>query len=236
MNAMRTCLALLILSQLAASGQPPAGEPPRRDGDRERRGPGGPPGMGSGGPMRPPMGFEKLSEEEKQTMREAFSKAWSDPAVVAARDEALKANEQVRRVLNETMKRHDPKVAAILDKMKPDYPVDDRGLPLLPSPESPDFAKMALARLGAEALAVARPGRHEETRRFHERIIQHPRMKESAAALEKAAPGERIESFRKVRELYRQLVGEEFARLAKAREQREAAGDEKKPTPPAPKP
>ncbi len=173
--------------------------------------------------MRPPMGFDKLSEEERLLLREAFSKAWTSPDVAAARDDALKATERSRRVLHEVMRKSDPKVAAILDKMKPPYPVDERGLPELPPPDSPDFAKIATERLGAEMMSVARPGRHDETRRLHERVMQLPSMKESFVAMEKASPPERIESLRKIRELYRKLVGEELARLAKAREAAESA-------------
>lgn len=220
MNAPRLITVVLLSSLVSVWSQTPGGEPPRRDG--ERRGPGGPPGMGGGsGMMRPPMGFDKLTEEEKQIMREAFSKAWSNPDVVAARDKAVEANEQARHLLHETMKKDNPKVASILEKMKPPYPVDEHGLPEMPKPESPDFVKMAGLRLGAEAMS--RAGRHEDSRRFHDRIMQLPRMKDAFAAMEKAPAAERIESFRKIRELYRQLVGEELARFAKAREEREAA-------------
>ncbi|MBL9130362.1 MAG: hypothetical protein JNG86_04135 [Verrucomicrobiaceae bacterium] len=235
MNALLLSTAFFLVSAYVVRAQPPSGEPQRREGERDRRGPGGPPGM-SGGMMRPPDGFEKLTEEEKKTMREAFSKAWSNPDVVAARDKALQANEQVRRVLHEAMKKNDPKVAAILERIKPAYPVDERGFPLMPSPESPEFAKVAMARLDAEARAVSRPGRHEDGQRFHARIMENPRMKEAFEGLQNTVPGERVEAFRKIRELYRQLVGEEFARMNKAREEREGSGDVKKAPPKPPEP
>lgn len=225
-------LFALSLSLAAQNGEPPApsknGEPPapppRREGERR-----GPPGMmgGSNSGMRPPAGFEKLSEEERKLMREAFEKAWKDPKVVEARDQALRANENVRRVLHDAISKEDPKVAALLEKMKPPFETDDRGFPILPRPDSPDFVKVANARLGAEMMSMAKPGKQEDTRRFHERIMQLPRMKEAMAALETTPPADRLEALRKIRDLYRQLVGEEFARFRKLRE--EGGGDPNRP-------
>jgi hypothetical protein len=180
----------------------------------------------SGG-IRPPGGFEKLSEEERKLMRDAFEKAWKDPKVIEARDQALRANENVRRVLHEAMSKDDAKVAALLEKMKPPFETDDRGFPILPRPDSPDFVKVAAARLSAEMLSIAKPGKQEESRRLHEHIMQQPRMREAFVQLLNTPPVERLESLRKVRDLYKQLVGEEFARFRKAREE---GG------PPAPKP
>jgi hypothetical protein len=181
---------------------------------------------GSSSGMRPPAGFEKLSEEERKLMREAFEKAWKDPKVIEARDQALRANENVRRVLHDAISKEDPKVAALLEKMKPPFETDDRGFPILPRPDSPDFVKVANARLGAEMMSMAKPGKQEDTRRFHERIMQLPRMKEAMAALETTPPADRLEALRKIRDLYRQLVGEEFARLRKLREE---GGDPNRP-------
>lgn len=188
-----------------------------------------------GGGVRPPAGFDKLTEEERKLMREAFEKAWKDPRVAEARDQALRANENVRRVLHDTMSQDDPKVAALLEKMKPPFDTDDRGFPILPRPDSPDFMKVALARLGAEMMSVSKPGKQEDTRRLHDRIIQLPRMKEALASLESTPPAERLEALRKIRDLYRHLVGEEFARFRKARE--EGGGDpNRQPKPGEPKP
>jgi hypothetical protein len=177
----------------------------------------GTPGMSGG--IRPPAGFEKLGEEERKLLREAFEKAWKDPKVVEARDQALRANENVRRALNETMGRDNPKIAALLAKMKPPFETDDRGFPILPRPDSPDFVKVAQARLGAEMMAIAKPGKQEDNRRFHERIMGLPRMREAMTTLESTPPAGRFEALRKIRELYRQVVTEEFARYRKNREE-----------------
>ncbi|MFM2165634.1 MAG: hypothetical protein RIS79_5 [Verrucomicrobiota bacterium] len=230
MPAMRPLVVLfsLSLSLAAQTGEPPAppkngepsAQPPRRDGERR-----GPPGMMGGGNhgIRPPAGFEKLNEEERKIMREAFEKAWKDPKVIEARDQALRANENVRRMLHDTMTKESPQVAALLEKMKPPFETDDRGFPILPRPDSPDFVKVAQARLGSEMMSMAKPGKQEDTRRFHERIMQLPKMKEAITALEATPPAERLDALRKIRDLYRQLVGEEFARFRKAREEGAAA-------------
>lgn len=210
---MRPVIVLLALSlPLASFAQ--QGEPATPPKNGERR---GPPGMSGG--MRPPGGFDKLSEEERQIMRQAFEKAWKDPQVIEARDQAMRANEKVRRMLHEAMGKDDPKVAALLEKMKPPFETDDRGFPILPRPDSPDFAKVAEARLGAEMMSIAKPGKQEDARRVHERIMQLPRMKEAMAGLVSTPPPGRLEALRKIRELYRQLVSEEFARFRKAREE-----------------
>lgn len=205
-------LAVLLTLCLSAAAQPGDTPPPPKNGERR-----GPPGMNGG--IRPPGGFEKLTEEERKLMRDAFEKAWKDPKVIEARDQALRANENVRRVLHEAMSQGDSKVTALLEKMKPPFETDDRGFPILPSPDSPDFVKVAEARLGAEMMSVAKPGKQDDSRRLHERIMQQPRMREAFARLIQTPPGERLESLRKVRDLYKQLVGEEFARFRKAREE-----------------
>ncbi|MBK8038523.1 MAG: hypothetical protein IPK22_15540 [Verrucomicrobiaceae bacterium] len=205
-------LAVLFTFCLSAAAQPGDTPPPPKNGERR-----GPPGMSGG--IRPPGGFEKLTEEERKLMRDAFEKAWKDPKVIEARDQALRANENVRRVLHEAMSKGDAKVTALLEKMKPPFETDDRGFPILPSPDSPNFVNVAVARLSAEMMSVAKPGKQEDSHRLHERIVQHPRMKDALATLIQTPSGERLEYLRKVRDLYKQLVGEEFARFRKAREE-----------------
>ncbi len=183
-----------------------------RDGDRR----GGPPGM-MGGSMggRPPRydGFEKLSEDEKTKVRAAFEKAWQRPEVIEARDRAMRANEEMRNKLHAALKEIDPQVVGILEKAKPPFPMDQRGLPEMPKPESPEFARMAVARIGAEMLSVARPDRKDDTRRFHDRVMQMPRIRDELAKLEQLPPGEKMEGFKRFRDVYRQVAGEEFNKL-----------------------
>ena len=216
--ALIPALALTVSAQQPEGDKPPPpkpppgeGAPPHRDGDR--RGPGGPgmmPGKG-----RPPFydGFEKLSEEERDKVRAAFEKAWQRPEVIESRDKAMMANEEMREKLRKAVQEIDPEVAQILEKVKPPFPTDQRGLPEMPKPDSPEFARMAAIRLGAEIMSMSRPERREETRRFHERIMQLPRVKEAMAKLEQLPPEERIAAFQRLRDVYREVTGEEFRKL-----------------------
>lgn len=177
------------------------------------------PGMG-----KPPLrydGFEKLSEEERAKMRAAFEKAWQRPEVIESRDKAMKANEDMREKLRVAVQEIDPEVAKILEKVKPPFPVDQRGLPEMPQPDSPEFARMAAIRLGAEMLSMSRPERREETRRFHDRIMQLPRVKDALMKLEQMPPQERLAAFQRLRDVYRESTGDEFRKL------REKFGDSK---------
>ncbi|MCB1279433.1 hypothetical protein [Prosthecobacter sp.] len=207
-------LATTAVAQSEGTQPPPPkpgeGGPPHRDGERR-----GPPGMmpGKGKPQRGFDGFEKLSEAEKQKVRAAFEKAWQRPEVIESRDKAMKANEDMRNVLHAALKEIDPEVVSILEKIKPPFPVDQRGLPEMPKPDSPDFARMAAIRLGAEMLSVSKPERREETRRFHERIMQMPRVKEEMEKLAQLPPEERMAAFGHLREVYREVAGDEFRKL-----------------------
>lgn len=164
---------------------------------------------------RPPRydGFEKLSEDERTKVRAAFEKAWQRPEVIEARDKAMRANEEMRNALHAALKDIDPQVVGILEKARPPFPMDQRSLPEMPKPDSPEFGRMAVARIGAEMLSVARPDRRDDTRRFHDRIMQMPRIKDELAKLEQLPPTEKIEGFKRFRDVYRQVAGEEFTKL-----------------------
>jgi len=224
MPAMRLLALILPAFALTVSAQQPegerppppkpppgVGEPHRDDGDR--RGPPGGPGMMPGKGRQQFGGFEKLSEEERTKVRAAFEKAWQRPEVIESRDKAMRANEEMRERLRKAVQEIDPEVAKILEKVKPPFPMDQKGLPEMPKPDSPEFARMAGVRLGAEMMAMSRPERRDETRRFHDRILQMPRVKEALAKLEQMPPAERLEGFRRLREVYREITGEEFRKL-----------------------
>ncbi|MBN8419789.1 MAG: hypothetical protein J0L73_12790 [Verrucomicrobia bacterium] len=226
MTAMRPLVFLFALATAALAQnegdkptppppppKPGDGPPPYRDSDRH-----GPPGMGR---PRGFDGFEKLSEGEKQKVRAAFEKAWRRPEVIESRDKALRANEEMRNTLHNALKEIDPEVVGILEKIKPQFPMDQRGLPEMPKPDSPNFAHMAAIRLGAELQAISRPERRDETRGFHERLLQLPRVKEALAKLDALPPGERMEAFKRFREIYREAAGQEFMKF------RERGGDSK---------
>jgi len=219
MPAMRPLAIFLALITTAVAQSkdtkqtpPKPGEGPAyREGDR--RGPQGMmPGMG-GKPSRGFDGFEKLSEAERVKVRAAFEKAWQRPEVIASRDQAMKVNEELRTTLHKALKEIDPEVVGILEKIKPPFPMDQRGLPEMPKPDSPEFGRMAAIRLGAEMMSISNPERREETRRFHDRIMQFPRVKEALAKLEQLPPDQRIEAFKKLRDTYREVAGQEFMKF-----------------------
>lgn len=218
MPAMRPLALFLALATTVAAQSEGTKPTPPKPGDGpsfregEHRGPSGMmPGMGK--PPRGFDGFEKLSEDEKKKVRSAFEKAWQRPEVIESRDKAMKANEDMRNTLHTALKEIDPEVVGILEKIKPPFPLDQRGLPEMPKPDSPEFGRMAAIRLGAEMLSVARPERREETRYFHERLMQLPRVKEALVKLDALPPEERIEAFKKFRETYREVAGQEFSKL-----------------------
>lgn len=199
--------------------KPPPGSPMYRGGDRDRDRDHdrdgdrhGPPGMMGGKPGRFD-GFEKLTEDEKTKVRAAFEKAWQRPEVIEARDNAMRANEEMRNKLHAALKEIDPEVVGILEKAKPPFPMDQRSLPEIPKPESPEFGRLAVARIGAEMLSVARPDRKDDTRRFHDRIMQMPRLREELAKLEQLPPGEKLEGFKRFRDIYRQVASEEYMKM-----------------------
>lgn len=207
MRPLVSLFALVTAAVAQSEGDKPA-PPPHRDG--EHRGPSMMPGMSR---PRGFDGFEKLSEAEKQKVRAAFEKAWQRPEVIESRDKALRANEEMRNTLHNALKEIDPEVVGILEKIKPQFPMDQRGLPEMPKPDSSNFAHMAAIRLGAELQAISRPERRDETRGFHERLLQLPRVKEALARLDALPPAERMEAFKRFREIYREAAGQEFMKF-----------------------
>jgi hypothetical protein len=89
-------------------------------------------------------------------------------------------------------------------------------------------------------LSMSRPERREETRRFHDRIIQLPRVKEALAKLEQMPPAERLEGLKKLREVYREVTGEEFRKLrekfTEPREGKDGGGGFRRPPVDVPQP
>ncbi len=200
----------------------------RGDRDRDRggdwRGGGGGwmPGYGSRPPMRHD-GFDKLPEEEKKRVREALDKVWTRPEVIEARDKAMRANEEMRDTIRESLGKIDPDAAAILARIEPKDHFDPRKLPKLPPSDSPEFPKIMVQRLGMELQSFSRPDRLEETRSLHERVITQPKVMESISRLETTTGEERIQAVQALREVYREAVGKEFQAAREKRAAEEAA-------------
>jgi hypothetical protein len=251
LTAMRPLVFFFVLATAAVAQStgdkpaPPSSPPPKPSGDGPSRHEGehhGPPGMmhGMGKPSRGFDGFEKLSDAEKQKVRAAFEKAWQRPEVIESRDKALRANEEMRSTLHKALKEIDPEVVAILEKIKPQFKMDQRGLPEMPKPDSPEFAHMAAIRLGAEMLSISRPERRDETRHFHERLMQLPRVKEALAKLDQLPPDQRIEAFKHLRDIYREAAAQEFMKFRERGESKDGfrrpPPEQDKPAPPPSEP
>jgi hypothetical protein len=153
--------------------------------------------------------FKGLPEEERQRVREAFEKAWQDPEVIAARDRMSKANEEMRTALHEALKKADPEVVKILEKVRP--PGGFPGMARMPDPADPEFGPQAMQRLGGELQVWAKMDRREtDTKPMHERIIQMPAVKEALQRAQEATPEQRPEAWRRLREAYFGAAKTEF--------------------------
>lgn len=195
--------------------------PPNREGGRPEwsgKGPGGRPPMPMGGQE-----FEKLPEEERKRVREALAKAWGHEDVHAARDQVIRANEELRETIRKVLIEIDPHVVEVLEKIRPsdDHKGPGFGQPL--DPKSPNFTRQVADRLGRELQAFSRPDRHEETRQFHEKIMTLPPMVDAFERLKKLPPEKREEAVSRIREVYRQVASGE---MKKMREKSEAKKDE----------
>lgn len=256
-SAHNAPMKLLLLSLLPVLGLPllalgekdgdrPPGPPPEREGPGARppgeRGkpPGGPrpdwSGKGPSGRMGSDaerMAFEKLPEEERKRVRKALEEAWGHENVHAAREKVIRANEELRETIRKVLTEIDPHVAEVLEKIRPPGGPGDRG-PLPPlDPRSPDFTKRAVERLGMELQTFSRPERHEDTRRFHERLLKTPPVQKAIQELNQLPPEERMDGMAKLRAVYRQAVSAEFKRIREQQAANPKAGGDKPPSPKA---
>lgn len=177
-------------------------------------------------------GFDKLPEEEKKRVREALDKVWSRPEVIEAKDKAMRANEEMRDTIRESLVKIDPEAAAILAKIEPKDHFDPRDLPKLPATDSTEFPKIMVQRMGMELLSFSRPERREETRKLHERVVAYPLVREAITRVESTAGEERVQAVQKLRERYREAVGKEF-QAARERRAKEAESQGSPPSKPA---
>lgn len=176
-------------------------------------------------------GFDKLPDDEKKRVREALDKVWSRPEVIEAKDKAMRANEEMRDTIRESLKKIDPEAAAILAKIEPKDHFDPRELPKLPATDSTDFPRIMVQRLGMELMSFSRPERREETRKLHERVVAYPKVREAITRVEGTTGEERVQAVQSLRESYREAVGKEFQA---ARERRAKEGEAGSPPPPKP--
>jgi len=198
-------------------GGPRPGERPdersdRGGGDRggDRRG-GFWPGYG-----RPPMksdAYDKLPEEEKKRIREAMDRAWGRPEVINARERTLKAHADLRDAIRVSLEKHDPEVAALLQKVDPPDGYDPRDLPPMPGVDSEEFPKAIVLRLGMEMMMFSKPERKEATRAFHGRLMETEAVKTALKEIHEARGEARIQAAQKLRQVYREAAMHEFQKM-----------------------
>ena len=210
---------------LLASANAQDAPPPPKPGDAAKKmGPSGPGGPGGdrrgdhrfsrpGGGMSPfgGDGFDRLPDAEKSRVRAAMEKAWSSPELQQAKERFMKANDEFRSAMRIALEKVDPEVVSILEKIKPEGgPYEPRGWPKLPPPEDDAFVGAAIRRLEIEVFTFARPENREKLRAIHGRVMAMPLVVEAIQKLNQAAPSERIEKLRLLREVYRSAIVKEL--------------------------
>lgn len=164
-----------------------------RDRDRDRDGRSG---FGRGDRERMDA-FRTMTEEERQRVRDAFEKAWQNPAVTAARERYQKANDEYRETLQKALKEADPAAVELLEKHKPKG--GPFGMMPMPDPNDPEFVKKAVNRIGMELHALSRAeNRRFPTKEIAEKVLADPAVKEGIGVLEKAEPAGRLEAWAKL--------------------------------------
>lgn len=171
--------------------------------------------------------FDKLPEADKKRVREALDKVWGRPEVMAARDKAMRANEEMRDAIRDSLTKIDPEAAAILAKVEPENHFDARNLPRLPAPDEDNFPEILVRRMGLELLAFARPDRREETRRLHGKVLALPQVSAALDKVKSTRGEDRIQAVQQFRQQYREAIFKEFK---EARERR--SNDGGSPPPP----
>lgn len=89
---------------------PPKKSPPSKSDDDRRHGP--------EGDRDDP--FRNLTPEQRDQLREAVRKAWSDPVVLEARDKLKSAAEDYQNALNAAIKRSSPELTETIDSLRRD--------------------------------------------------------------------------------------------------------------------
>lgn len=87
---------------------------------KQKRPPGDDDGRFHKGPERDEDPFRNLSSEQREQLREAVRRAWSDPAVIEARDKLKSAAEAYQDALNSSIKRSSPQLSDAIDSLRRD--------------------------------------------------------------------------------------------------------------------
>ncbi len=181
---------------------------------------------------RPPMwgeGFDKLSDDQKRRVREALGKAWGRPAVSAAREKLMAANDEMRHAIQEALLEIDPEIAKILQNMRGPDGFGGRGEPppRLPPVEAPEFPDAVVERLENELLVFSPPERREMVPDVHARLLLMPAIKTAIDHLRAVPVADRPQAMEDLRKVYREAVSQEWRRLREGAEK----SDSRSPAP-----
>ena len=236
-------IAVLIGSQVLGQSPPPPptdapkrsadGSPtkpdPRDHDDHPRRGYGPPNSGGPGSPGGPPRdmhdgkqgpfgrphndAWEKLSEEDKRSIRRAFEAAWEQPAVAESRDRAMRANADMRAALMSAIEKIDPHAHKLIQDVRPEIPSMQMGMvkPPLPRPDDADFPRAAINRLRIEMMGYAKPEHREAAEKLHAKVMLLPAVIAANEAMIQAPPDARMEAYKKLHEVYKTAIETEIA-------------------------
>lgn len=217
---------MLAAGQGSPSSQGESPPAPSGSLDRDARPPFGAFGRGpfskGGGPGRE-SDFAKLTDEERAKVRSALEAAWKTPEVEAAKDKAMKANEEFRKAMEAAVSKADPEAAKILAKIRPPTPWDImRDRIKLPRPEDPKFVDAAVGRLSMELYGLAKPEHRDAAKKLHERVMSMPTVAAAVEKLRSALPVDKMTALKTLGEEYRKQVEIEVARLRKEKPKSQA--------------
>jgi hypothetical protein len=153
-------------------------------------------------------GWDKLSEDDRRSIRHAFESAWEVPAVAAARDRAMHANTEMRDALMAAIKAIDPHAHGLLQQLRPEMPSLPMGMmkPPMPRPEDPDFPQSAINRLRMEMMGFVKPEHRDAAGKLHDKVMHSPEIVAATDALKKAEPSARMDAYKKLHETYKQAM------------------------------
>lgn len=109
--AAAVAVALPAMLGAAPGDEGPPRKPPAAATDDPRR-------HGHEGDREDP--FRNLTAEQRNQLREAVRKAWSDPVVLEARDKLKSAAEDYQNALNAAIKRSSPELTETIDSLRRD--------------------------------------------------------------------------------------------------------------------
>ncbi|MEM7698805.1 MAG: hypothetical protein AAF236_10410 [Verrucomicrobiota bacterium] len=168
-----------------------------------------------------PQNFEQLPEAQREELREAIRQAWSDPAVVSAREDIRESTEAYQKALREAIDRTNPELSEVLSKMQhlSDGSVRDR-LGSRPGPKGGERRPPEQMILPPGTFEKLSEEQREALKRSFDSIRETDEFKAATDRLEKireqdeAIRAKRIEGHRAMRKMMLEALADEDPKLA----------------------